>query len=1203
MTPSHRPSAARWAALLCMSMSGLLALRWLFQWDIASQWPGVAEVGIVSTSSLLIGGALAWALAGWPPGQAPSTSARRTVQGLALGLSVLPLLMLVEALSGLSFGIDIARQGVLPTAVNPHPGRISPNACIALLLLFGSTALLAGAPGAVAKRLSGAGIAAASLIASLGLLGYLLNLGQLYHWGNVNRMTLPTALGLVLLAIALWEVRLHWSGLPQRLDLNEQRITRRSLAVLTVIAVAAGAGGFAALESEVDRARRDDMRATAAVTSEAISNALDNAVWLANAHTTRPVVVEQVEQVGQAARGAADAASRERLRATARGLLTGGVTAVRFVDNSGATLAEAGSFAATPAAPALALAAGYSTTSRLVWASGFLLVTDQPVLDQGSVVGRLQSEQRLALVDRLVGRIRDGDASADVLLCHRAGDAAACLPSKLNPRPFTVPMVDASGHARLPIDRALLGESGVTLAPDLRGVPVVAAFAPLGRSGLAMVVNADVEAVFATVRQRLGWLAVALVALVLAGTWALRQHVRPLVKQLASAQARARAILDNSNDAFIGMNGAGDVTDWNLQAERLFGYTAAEAMGRRLSQLIIPPEQRDAHEAGMAHFRQTGRGKVVNQQVEVVAQHRDGRLIDVELSVAAMADGDAYIAHAFVRDVSQRKAADRQLAASEQRMRDITNAIPAIVGVFDAQERCVFANDLALKIHGISRDQAIGMTMREGLGEQSYALHEPHVRAAMQGRRQSFEGSLPWRGGTGYFQIHLVPMRDPLTEAVSGVYLMTFDVTALRSAQLQQERSERRLRSITDNLPALISHLDADGRYLFANRQFETQLGLPPERLLGHRIDEVRDLDYVAQVVPWLHKAMAGQTVVFESETGSRAGKLRTYQQTYVPEFDADNHVVGVFAVTFDITERKLVEQRVSDAQAHLKAIADNLPVLISYIDHEHRLTFVNKTFQTWMGVDPELAVGSHLMALIGPELYAQRLEQLNAAQAGQRVEFEVVSTALGITRQLHTVYIPDRHGDGSVHGIYALSTDVTATKDAERRLQELARNDPLTGLPNRREFEHRLVQALSRARRHQKAMALVFLDVDHFKGINDGHGHAAGDLVLKEFATRIRGAVRTTDTAARLAGDEFVVILEGLPGDAEASLVAAKLVDAIRAPMHLPDGTELHVTTSVGMACWNGTGEGAEDILDRADRALYRAKAAGRDTFAQTIF
>jgi diguanylate cyclase (GGDEF)-like protein/PAS domain S-box-containing protein len=593
----------------------------------------------------------------------------------------------------------------------------------------------------------------------------------------------------------------------------------------------------------------------------------------------------------------------------------------------------------------------------------------------------------------------------------------------------------------------------------------------------------------------------------------------------------------------------------------------------------------------------------VNQRIEVVALHRDGRRIDVELYVAAMAEGNEFVAHAFVRDISRRKAADRQLAASEQLVRDVTNAIPAIVGVFDAEERCIFANELALKVHGLNRDQAIGLLMRDGLGEQSYALHQPHVREALQGRRQSFEGSMPWRGGMGHFQIHLVPMRDPQTDTVSGFYLMTFDITALRNAQLQQERSERRLRSITDNLPALIYHLDADGRYLFANRQFEPMLGLQPEQLLGHRIDEVRDPLYVEQIRPRLREAMAGQTVVFESETGPRDGPPRKYQQTFVPEFGADGRVIGVFAVTFDITERKLAEQRVSDAQARLKAIADNLPVLISYIDRQYRLTFANKTFQTWMGVDPELAVGSHLMALLGPQLYAQRLRQLTQAMAGERVEFEVVSEALGITRHLQTVYIPDRQPDGSIGGIYALSTDVTAMKDAERRLQDLARNDPLTGLPNRREFETRLVQALARAGRSHRAMAVIFLDVDHFKGINDGHGHATGDAVLKTFATRIRAAVRTTDTAARLAGDEFVVILEGLHDDTEASHVAAKLVEAIREPMPLPGGGEIHVTTSVGMACWGGTGEGAEDILDRADRALYRAKAAGRDTFAQTVF
>jgi diguanylate cyclase (GGDEF)-like protein/PAS domain S-box-containing protein len=1200
MTPLHRLSAARWAALFCMLIAGFVVLRWFVQFDFGSFLPGVAQTSLVSSLLLLASGATAWVMAGWPHGQAPSPTARRSVQGLALLLAVMPALMLFQTISGVSLGIDIARPGAVPTALNPNPGRLSPNACIALLMLFTSLGLLAGTASRAAQRMSALFIAGAALIACMGILGHLLNLEQLYHWGAFNRLTMPAAIGLTLLSLSLWQLRLRWSGVLQRLDLHEQRITRRSLAVLAVVAVAAGAGGFAALESEFERTRKDDVRASAILTAEALTSTLDGGVWLAETIATRPVVIEQVAQL---AGNPVDTARRERLQGIARSLLTGGITATRFVGTAGATLAEAGSFAAQPGTPALALARDYAATSRVLWSSGFILATDRPVLDRGEVVGRFQSEQRLALMDRLVLRLRDSDASSDVVICSRVGDTASCMPSKLYPKAFSVPMFDAGGRVNLPITHALLGETGVALTPDLRGVHVVAAYVPLGRTGLAMVVKADAEAVFATIRQRLLWLVLLLFVLTLLGTWVLRLHVRPLVKQLSREQARARAILDNSGDAFIGLNGDGLVTDWNLQAHALFGHTAAEAIGQRMAELIIPAESRAAHDAGMQRFRHTGQGRVINQRVEVVAQHRDGRRIDVELSVAAMADGDGYIAHAFVRDISQRKAAARQLAASEQRMRDITNTIPAMVGVFDAQERCVYANDLALKVHGLGRERALGLPMREGLGEQSYALHQPYVQAVLQGHPQSFEGALPWRGGTGYFQVNLVPMHDPQTDAVSGFYLMTFDITELRSAQLQQERGERRLRAITDNLPALISHLDADGRYLFANRQFQTMLGLKPELLIGQRIAEVRDKAYVEQITPWLRRAMAGETVVFESETGPRTGDLRKYQQTYAPEFDAGGRVTGVFAVTFDITERKLAEQRVSDAQAHLKAIADNLPVLISYIDRHHRLTFANKTFKDWMGVDPELAVGSHLQALLGPDLYAQRRLALDEALAGKRVEFEVVSQAMGVTRQLQTVYIPDRHADGSIAGIYALSSDVTATKEAERRLQDLARHDPLTGLPNRREFEHRLVLALARARRGRKAMALIFMDIDHFKGVNDSYGHAAGDTVLKEFASRIRRTVRTTDTTARLAGDEFVVILEGLHNDAEASQVAAKLVQAIRPPMPLPDGAELNVTTSLGMACWSGVGDGADDILDRADRALYRAKAAGRDTFAQTVF
>jgi diguanylate cyclase (GGDEF)-like protein len=142
----------------------------------------------------------------------------------------------------------------------------------------------------------------------------------------------------------------------------------------------------------------------------------------------------------------------------------------------------------------------------------------------------------------------------------------------------------------------------------------------------------------------------------------------------------------------------------------------------------------------------------------------------------------------------------------------------------------------------------------------------------------------------------------------------------------------------------------------------------------------------------------------------------------------------------------------------------------------------------------------------------------------------------------------------------------------------------------------------LSRSRRTGSPMALIFLDVDHFKSINDSQGHAAGDMVLCEFAKRIRAGIRLTDTAARLAGDEFVVILEDVKALPEAEAVATKLLEAVRLPMQVY-GTEIRITTSMGIAFCEPAGPGdtpgAEELLARADRALYRAKAAGRNGYA----
>jgi diguanylate cyclase (GGDEF)-like protein len=199
-------------------------------------------------------------------------------------------------------------------------------------------------------------------------------------------------------------------------------------------------------------------------------------------------------------------------------------------------------------------------------------------------------------------------------------------------------------------------------------------------------------------------------------------------------------------------------------------------------------------------------------------------------------------------------------------------------------------------------------------------------------------------------------------------------------------------------------------------------------------------------------------------------------------------------------------------------------------------------------------------------------------------------------------VYVPDVREDGQVAGLYALSTDVTELKEVEAKLNEQARVDPLTGLPNRRAFDERLQATVARHRRTRQRLALLFLDVDHFKEINDSRGHGTGDEVLCEFARRLLTCVRQTDTVARLAGDEFVIILEGLKDVEEAVAIAEKIGLLMRLPFHVGDEIR-RVTTSIGVAYVDDARIQAVDIMAKADGALYRAKRNGRDTFAVSTF
>lgn len=298
------------------------------------------------------------------------------------------------------------------------------------------------------------------------------------------------------------------------------------------------------------------------------------------------------------------------------------------------------------------------------------------------------------------------------------------------------------------------------------------------------------------------------------------------------------------------------------------------------------------------------------------------------------------------------------------------------------------------------------------------------------------------------------------------------------------------------------------------------------------------------------------------------------------------------------LAQKQRSEAALEASERLLRNISDQTPALIAYLDKECRYQFVNAHYRSVFKTDPNNMLGHSVEAMRTPELYAQIKPHIDKVLAGERADFESSGVDdAGVERFFRVSYVPDRAPDGSVRGFYSLAFDVTPMKMAERQLEELSRTDALTSLPNRRWFDLSLRTALSRNLRQHSGLALLYLDIDHFKQINDRYGHSAGDQVIREFAQRLRANVRAEDLVARIGGDEFVILAEDCDSVAAATQIAQKLLKAMEAPMQI-DIYTIRCHTSIGIA-WLQNVDDSNVAIKLADDALYAAKAAGRNTFA----
>ena len=413
------------------------------------------------------------------------------------------------------------------------------------------------------------------------------------------------------------------------------------------------------------------------------------------------------------------------------------------------------------------------------------------------------------------------------------------------------------------------------------------------------------------------------------------------------------------------------------------------------------------------------------------------------------------------------------------------------------------------------------------------------------------------------------------------------------------------LRKVTDAVPLLLSYVDAAGYFRFVNRRHEYFLGLGPTDLIGRKPSAALSDPLLAVYMANAIDALKGKPRRFEYSIEKPDGK-KDILVDFFPDTDDGVRTLGFFGIHQDVSALKDVQrtlQRNADllleAKTRLRTITDNLPALVCYINKDWKYEFANATYQKWMD-SPSPHLEGRAVADVFPNAFRQIQAALASALSGTATSFEIElpRSAGRSPRWFRGSYVPDRDADGTVLGVYGMSRDITAEKELEIKLAQLATIDSLTGLPNRREFDRVLAERLRAGVRAGISLTIIFADVDHFKRVNDSYGHAAGDQVLNEIGRRLRSTARSQDFVARISGDEFVVLLDDLETEDTAIGMAKGFLSSMIPPVIV--GTiAVHVSVSLGVARHLAAPITPSELLRMADDALYEAKAKGRATYA----
>jgi diguanylate cyclase (GGDEF)-like protein/PAS domain S-box-containing protein len=673
---------------------------------------------------------------------------------------------------------------------------------------------------------------------------------------------------------------------------------------------------------------------------------------------------------------------------------------------------------------------------------------------------------------------------------------------------------------------------------------------------------------------------------------------RRMEEELRESERRYRAILETMEEGYYEIDLAGNFTFFNEAECRIHGCSHDEMIGLNNQQYSSPETAKRIYKIFNKVYRTGIPAKIVDY--EVTRKNGSVAMIETSVSLLRNAAGGPIGFYGISRDRTEQKKAEEILRQSEEKYRTILETMEDAYYEADLAGNLTFFNDSMCRIHGYPRDELMGMNNREYMDKETakrvYKIFNTVFRTGKGAKIHDWQ-IIRKDGFKRDVEASVSLMRD-IGGNPQGFRGVIRDVTERKQAEEALRQSEEKYRTILENIENGYYEVDLAGNLIFFNDSLCKIFGYPRDELMGMNNREYMSPETAKRTYQLFNEVYkkGEPTKIFDWEFIKIDGSTLNVEISISLMRDSKGEPVGFRGILRDVTERKQAEEALRESVEKYRSLVEFTEDSVYLVNRRKEYLFANETYLTRLGFPRDHVIGrpyDDFHAREDGEAFSEHIEKV--LKTGRFVQYEHRSQTDG--RYFLRTLSPVKEPDGSIETVTVIAKDITGRKQAEEELQYIATHDALTGVPNRALFNDRLTLALTQADRNKKKLAVMLLDLDYFKDVNDTLGHSMGDQLLRVVGNRLTELLRKGDTVARVGGDEFLLLLAEIARIKDANIIARKILDAFRKPFVLDDH-EIMITTSIGVSIYPDDGADANTLTKHADVAMYRAKDKGRDNF-----